>query len=84
MKSVLLILLLLISRFTALACNVCEKQQPRILKGVTHGGGPESNWDYVIVITTAILVICTLFFSIKWLVKPNEQGSDHIKRTVLN
>lgn len=67
-----------------MACPVCEKQQPKILRGIAHGAGPQSNWDYVIIWTAVIIVLFTLYFSIKWLVKPGEKSSDHIKRLILN
>lgn len=67
-----------------LACPVCEKQQPKILRGIAHGAGPESNWDYVIIWTAVVIVVFTLFFSIKWLIRPGEKSSTHIKRFILN
>ncbi|SHL61908.1 hypothetical protein [Myroides odoratimimus] len=66
------------------ACPVCERNQPKLLKGVVHGIGPDSKWDYTIIVVIAILVLATLIFSIKWLVKPGEESREHIKRTVLN
>lgn len=68
----------------AMACPACEKQQPKLLKGITHGAGPDSNWDYVIVIITAIIVLFCLFFSVKWLLRPGEKSKSHIKFSILN
>jgi hypothetical protein len=68
----------------ATACPACEKQQPKILSGITHGAGPDSNWDYVIVWAMVLIVLVTLFYAIKMLVKPGESNCNHIKRTVLN
>ncbi|HEY9363256.1 MAG TPA: hypothetical protein VIQ00_08355 [Chitinophagaceae bacterium] len=84
MKKSLLIICLLILQVAAMACPACEKQQPKILRGITHGQGPSSNWDYVIVISTVIIVLATLYFTIKWLINPGEADVNHIKRTVLN
>lgn len=67
-----------------LACPVCQKQQPKILQGIAHGAGPQSNWDYVIIWAAVIIVLFTLFFSIKWLIHPGEKASTHIKRFILN
>lgn len=75
--------LLLISAI-GMACPVCERNQPKLLKGITHGGGPDSQWDYVIVWGTAVIVLLTLFFSVKWLVRPGEKSEKHIKRLILN
>lgn len=77
-------LLLVIGSVTAMACPVCERNQPKLLKGVTHGAGPESQWDYVIVWATVIIALLTLFFSVKWLVRPGEKSEKHIKRMILN
>jgi|SRR5699024_30581 len=77
------ILLLLINTF-AWACPVCERQQPKLLRGIIHGAGPEHQWDYIIIIAVAIITIATLFFSVKWLIKPGEKSDKHIKRMVLD
>jgi hypothetical protein len=84
MKKILFLLVLLCGTIVATSCPVCEKQQPEILKGITHGAGPQSDWDYVIVWVVAIIAVATLFFSVKWLIRPGEKGAGHIKRTVLN
>jgi hypothetical protein len=68
----------------AMACPVCEKQQPKLLKGITHGAGPDSNWDYLIIGITAVIVLFCLFFSVKWLLKPGEKSASHIKFSILN
>lgn len=83
MKRSALIFLLILFRLTSFACPVCEQRQPKVLRGITHGGSPESNWDYVIIITAAAIVVFTLFFSVKWLLKPGESADDHIKRFIL-
>lgn len=72
------------SSVLALACPLCEKQQPKILQGITHGGGPEHQWDYVIVWVTVAIVLSTLYFSVKWLIRPGEKSDTHIKRFILN
>jgi len=54
-----------------------------LLRGITHGAGPDSNWDYAIIWSMVLIVAVTLFFSVKWLLKPGEKSPDHIKRTVL-
>ena len=66
------------------ACEVCKKQQPKVLQGITHGAGPQSDWDYVIVGGMAVIVAITLFYSIRWLVKPGEKENSHIKNIILN
>ncbi len=66
------------------ACPECEKQQPKILRGIVHGGVPDGNWDYVIVWSVAFITAITLFYTIKWIVRPGERQPNHIKYTVLN
>lgn len=66
-----------------LACPVCERNQPKILRGVVHGQGPESQWDYPIIFGVIIIVLITAYLSVKWLVRPGEHNKQHIKRTVL-
>ena len=68
----------------SLACPVCKKQQPALLKDVAHGSGPQNEWDYIIVIATVIIVAITIFYSIKWILKPGEKERKHIKYSILN
>lgn len=84
MKKIFLTGTLLLNALWVSACPVCERNQPKVLKGITHGAGPESQWDYVIVWVTVAIVLCTLFFSVKWLVRPGEKSDTHIKRFILN
>lgn len=84
MKKLIALLFMLPIAIASQACDACEAQQPALLKGITHGAGPQSNWDYVIVIAMALIVVLTLYFSIKWIFIPGERNRDHIKRTILN
>ena len=84
MRKLFLTASLILNGLYVLACPVCERNQPKVLKGITHGAGPESQWDYVIVWTTVAIVLCTLFFSVKWLIRPGEKSEHHIKRFILN
>lgn len=84
MKKILILLPFVFSSLAALACPACEKQQPKFLRGVSHGAGPDSDWDMVIVWMVAIIVVFTLFFSVKFLIKPGEKSTSHIKRLILN
>jgi hypothetical protein len=84
MKKAIIVMLLVLTGFAGWACDVCERQQRGLLSGITHGGGPQSNWDYLIIAAMMTVVVATLFFSLKWLIRPGEKGEDHIKRIVLN
>ena len=84
MKRLIFLLFLLTFHIATFACEVCERNQPKALRGIVHGAGPDSNWDYVSIGITATIAIITLIFSIKWLIKPNENNTDHIKYSILN
>lgn len=73
--------------FTAnalLACEVCSANQPKGLENITHGPGPSGDFDYIISIIAVIIVAFSLFYSIKFLVKPKEDNPDHVKNIVIN
>ncbi len=82
MKKILTILFLLFIQVAAFACPVCERNQPKVLRGIVHGSGPDSNWDYVSIYITIIIALVALFYSVKWLIKPNENNQDHIKYSI--
>jgi len=84
MKKLLFFIALTGSHLLISACPACEKQQPKILRGITHGAGPTGNWDYVIVAVAVIITVATLFYAVKWMIRPGETELNHIKRTVLN
>lgn len=84
MKRLIMTLSLFILCNWAIACPVCEKQQPEILRGVTHGAGPQSQWDYVIVWVGVLVVLLTLFYSVKWLMRPDERSDTHIKHLIID
>lgn len=84
MKKLLLLSSFMLIHVASFACEVCKKQQPKILRGITHGAGPQSDWDYVIVGGTALIVVVSLFYSIKWIIRPGEKESKHIKYSILN
>ena len=84
MKKLLIFLPLLLIGVQAFACPACEKQQPKLLKGISHGTGPSGPMDMVIVWSMVALVLFTLIFSLKWIFKPGEKSATHIKRYILN
>ncbi len=83
-KFIAFVFVLLASMPAAMACKLCEEQQPSWLKGVVHGPGPQGTWDYIIMYTGIAFVLVVLFYSIKFLVKPGEKDHDHIKYRILN
>jgi len=84
MKKISALLAGLLFRLCGLACPACEAQQPKILRGITHGAGPSGKWDYFIVSVAVVIVLFTLFYSVKWLIRPGEESTQHIKRLILN
>lgn len=83
MKKVIIFLILNMYTIATYACPVCERNQPKLLKGIVHGKGPDSNWDYVSVWITVIISIVALFYTVKWLIKPGEKNKNHIKYSIL-
>jgi hypothetical protein len=65
------------------ACTVCKSQQPKVLREISHGAGPESVWDYFIILSSCLLVLITLAMSLQYLIKPKEQNPNHIKHMIL-
>ena len=66
------------------ACPVCEKKQPAITQGITHGTGPGSYWDWVIIGVITLITILTLVYSMKYLIKPGEKNTDHVKNSIFS
>ena len=84
MKKVIILLIGMLWQLYSLACPACETRQPKVLRGITHGAGPTDNWDYLIVWIAVVIVLGTLFYSVKWLIRPGEKSAQHIKRLILN
>lgn len=82
-KSIFLTVILLLLNGVMFACPTCEKNQPKITQGLTHGTGPDSNWDWVIVSVILLITLLTLFFSVKYLIRPGEKNNDHIKHLII-
>ena len=80
----LLFLFFMLAAQVVNACPVCEKKQPAITKGITHGTGPDSNWDWVIIGAITIITILTLVYSIKYLIKPGEKTTNHVKNSIFS
>lgn len=83
MKNLTLTIYLFLVTLATYACPTCERNQPKLLKGIVHGKGPDSNWDYVSVAITALISLIALYYTIKWLIKPGEKNNQHIKYSIL-
>ena len=82
-KLIFLVTLVMLA-IPSMACEVCQVNQPKMLKNITHGTGPQGNTDMIIIWSAAVIVTITLFFSIKYLVNPKENNEEHIKNSVIN
>ena len=82
-KYLLSVLIIFIAQI-AIACPVCEKQQPKITQGLTHGAGPQSDWDWVIIAIITLITVLTLIYSIKYLLKPGRKIMNHVKQSILS
>ncbi|GJM28390.1 MAG: hypothetical protein DHS20C17_10250 [Cyclobacteriaceae bacterium] len=74
----------IVSVTSSWACEVCKQNQPKPLQNITHGTGPQSDWDYVILVVGIVVVLLTLFYSLKFLIRPGEKNLDHIKNIVVD
>jgi hypothetical protein len=83
-KRILVVVVFLFANGVTMACEVCKKQQPKVLRGITHGAGPQSDWDYVVVWGMVIVVMISFFYAMKFILRPGERGSEHIKRNIFN
>ncbi|WP_394772041.1 hypothetical protein [Mucilaginibacter sp.] len=81
---IVMIVLCLPVSLSAIACDACKKQQPKLLQGITHGGGPDSNWDYLIVSAMVIITLYSLYATIKCVVKPKDKNHQDIKNIIFN
>jgi hypothetical protein len=79
-----IVLLNLIIAGTSNACPTCELAQPRILRGITHGAGPQGSWDYIIALSVTAITALVGFYSVKWLIRPGEANDNHIKHYILH
>lgn len=85
MKKIISLLSFIILYTSMYACPVCERANAKKAFGsISHGTGPDSSWDYIVVWITIAITVITLFYSIKWLIKPAEKNQDHIKNSILN
>lgn len=84
LKIVALLALLFMQNIQAIACEACKKQQAKLLQGISHGGGPDSDWDYVIVAAMIVITLYILVATIRCMLRPKEENAQHIKRIILN
>ena len=83
-KKLIFLVILMVWTFPSIACEVCKVNQPKMLKNITHGTGPQGNTDMIIIWSAAVIVTVTLFYSIKYLINPKENSKEHIKNSVIN
>lgn len=83
-KMTILLTLIAGTASSALACELCDAQQPKWLRGVVHGPGPQSGWDYVIMGVSIVIVLVVLYYSIKFLIRPGESDPNHIKYSIFH
>lgn len=85
MKKISATIVFLTASVSIYACPVCERAKAKTAFGsISHGPGPGTTLDYIAVWVSIAAVLLTLIFTIKFLIKPNEKNSDHIKNSILN
>lgn len=80
----IVILVLVLWQAVAKACEACDLQQPKITRGLTHGAGPKSMWDWVAVAIIMLISIATVYYFIKYLIKPDAKKRIELKNNVLD
>lgn len=76
--------LVVLANVATFACEACNKNQPKILRNITHGSGPQSNWDYFVVILMVLITVYTLYATIRCFVtRKTELKYNDIKNTIL-
>lgn len=83
LKVLLVVIGILSAYSSAMACDACKAQQPKFLQGVTHGAGPTSNWDYIVVSIMVVITAYSFYAMVKCLAKPAEKGHEDIKNIIL-
>lgn len=84
LKRILVFMLMHLPSLSVYACDACRKQQPKFLQGITHGRGPDSSWDYLIVAVMIALTLYVFIATLKCILRPSENEAEHIKRMILN
>lgn len=82
-KGSLLLFLFFTSVIQAFPCDVCQRNQPKLLQDISHGTGPQAESEYFILAGAVLVVLFTLIYSLKFLLKPGEKSPQHIKNTIL-
>lgn len=82
-RCLLTVLLLMAANMATFACEACNQNQPKILRNITHGGGPEGVWDYFVVIIMVLITIYTLYATIRCFISPTETKYNRIKNEIL-
>lgn len=72
----------MLARQALSACDACEKDQPNLTRGLTHGPGPSGSIEIIIAGLAFVLVIISLCFSIRYLLHPGEKNPGHIKHFI--
>jgi len=57
---------------STLACELCKSQQPKVLRELAHGMGPQGAVDYLIVWTGVAVVILALITTLYFLLFPSK------------
>ncbi|MCX8473307.1 MAG: hypothetical protein ORN85_06620 [Sediminibacterium sp.] len=84
LKKIAILIFCIASQFNiSFACDVCKRANERKMWiNVGHGSGADNWTDFIWIFITAIITIYTLFFSIKYLYKPEEKSPQHIKYSI--
>ena len=77
MKKLLIVAIAtLLLALPALACPVCEKNQPKGFAGITHGVGPGGTFDYLMLYGAIAVVVLTFALFVRYLVRPDNRRNE--------
>ena len=72
-KNLFALLALLLFTLPALACPLCQKNQPKGFANITHGVGPGGPFDYVMLYGSIAVVVFTFGLFFRHLFRPDNR-----------
>ena len=82
-KNLIVLLGFLLLALPALACPVCEKQQPKGFATITHGVGPGGPFDYAM-LYGSIAVVALVFGCFFWFLARPDNPRNRARRQQLS
>lgn len=69
----------------ALSCPVCDREKAnQVTLGLSHGAGPDHNWEWLVVAGMAGITLFALFLAIKYFIKPDNAKTNEFKKSIFS